>query len=302
MIQDIRLSIGFWSHPKTKRLIREVGLDGVRSLQIFWCWVAQNRPSGDISDMDADDIEAASDWNGEQGVFYEAIRNRWIDETEDGICVHDWSEHNPWVAESDQRSDEARLTKLCQVNRDIYDHFRSSGRTGITRHEYQMAKLASKQRDASATLQRDALHSATAPAPAPAPSPAPTLKNTMSGKPDPAPLVSVAGEVVEYLNSKTGKQFRPKSEETKRLIEARIKQGFCLEDFKRVIDTKTEKWLNDDKMSDFLRPQTLFGTKFESYLNESRASPGGHQETESEYWQRKQEEVLKRRPDLVVVP
>ena len=52
---------------------------------------------------------------------------------------------------------------------------------------------------------------------------------------------------------------------------ARIKEGFTLEDFKRVIDWKVSKWIGTD-MEQYLRPETLFGTKFESYLNEAPAT------------------------------
>lgn len=50
---------------------------------------------------------------------------------------------------------------------------------------------------------------------------------------------------------------------------ARVNEGFNLEDFKKVIDTKVKSWKGDNKMSAFLRPNTLFGNKFESYLNET---------------------------------
>jgi len=83
-----------------------------------------------------------------------------------------------------------------------------------------------------------------------------------------------AEEIIERLNSATGKQFRADSKKTITLISARIREGFCVDDFFRVIDNKAEKWLGDPKMVDFLRPETLFGTKFESYLNEREAKPG----------------------------
>jgi len=51
-------------------------------------------------------------------------------------------------------------------------------------------------------------------------------------------------------------------------IKARLNDGYSLDDFKKVIDIKTLKWKSDPKMSDYLRPETLFGNKFESYLNE----------------------------------
>ena len=55
---------------------------------------------------------------------------------------------------------------------------------------------------------------------------------------------------------------------TKKFINARINEGYKETDFYKVIDVKCSKWLNDPKMNEYLRPETLFGTKFESYLNE----------------------------------
>ena len=87
-------------------------------------------------------------------------------------------------------------------------------------------------------------------------------KNIMSGKPA-APYA----EIVEYLNQKTGKRFSAKAKDTQKHIKARWSEGWTLDDFKKVIDNMTAKWKGDAKMDDYLRPQTLFGTKFESYLN-----------------------------------
>lgn len=108
MNTDIRLSVGFWSHPKTKKTARRLGLDGVRSLQILWLWAAQNRPDGNLSGMDWEDIELAADWQGEERAFFELCLGMWIDETPDGYALHDWQEHNPWQAEADARSEKAR--------------------------------------------------------------------------------------------------------------------------------------------------------------------------------------------------
>jgi len=69
------------------------------------------------------------------------------------------------------------------------------------------------------------------------------------------------------LNEACGTRYTSKSKATQRLIKARFNEGYSLEDFKQVIDTKSEEWLGDAKMNQFLRPETLFGTKFESYLN-----------------------------------
>ncbi len=80
-------------------------------------------------------------------------------------------------------------------------------------------------------------------------------------------------EIVNYLNHKTGKKFNAKTKATVNHIKARMKEGHTLEDFKKVIDIKVAKWGTNPEMMDYLRPETLFGTKFESYLNETSTSP-----------------------------
>jgi uncharacterized phage protein (TIGR02220 family) len=73
--------------------------------------------------------------------------------------------------------------------------------------------------------------------------------------------------IIDYLNIRTGKNFKSQTEKIKKQIKARLKEGFTVENFKKVIDNRCEKWLKDEKMNEYLRPETLFGTKFESYLN-----------------------------------
>lgn len=79
----------------------------------------------------------------------------------------------------------------------------------------------------------------------------------------------VVQEVISYLNEKSGKDFKTKTKTTISHIKARVKEGFTVDDFKKVIDIKVSKWKNDPKMKDYIRPETLFGTKFEGYLNEA---------------------------------
>ena len=81
-------------------------------------------------------------------------------------------------------------------------------------------------------------------------------------------------EIVDYLNKKTNKHFRPNINKTRSAIKSRWKEGFRESDFKYVIDVKCSQWLNDSQMSKYLRPETLFGNKFESYLNEEINSSG----------------------------
>jgi uncharacterized phage protein (TIGR02220 family) len=74
----------------------------------------------------------------------------------------------------------------------------------------------------------------------------------------------LSDEVVCYLNEKLNKSFKA-TDKVKRMIGARSKDGYKLEDFKKVIDSKYEEWIGKDKMKNYLRPSTLFGTKFDEY-------------------------------------
>lgn len=85
-------------------------------------------------------------------------------------------------------------------------------------------------------------------------------------------------KIIEYLNDKSDKQYKHTTKKTQTLIKSRFNEGFNLEDFKSVIDTKSKEWMNTD-MEKFIRPETLFGTKFESYLNQSAESNQGNENT-----------------------
>ena len=82
-------------------------------------------------------------------------------------------------------------------------------------------------------------------------------------------------DVVDCLNEMTGTKYRPTAKATQRLIKARFNDGFTLDDFKQVIKTKSDEWKNDPSMVKYLRPETLFGTKFESYLNQQPTQQQG---------------------------
>ena len=74
-------------------------------------------------------------------------------------------------------------------------------------------------------------------------------------------------EIVTYLNLENSSKYKSTSAKTRDCIKARWNEGFRIDDFKVVIDKKVASWTNTD-MDKFLRPETLFGTKFEGYLNE----------------------------------
>lgn len=97
-------------------------------------------------------------------------------------------------------------------------------------------------------------------------------------------LPSVAEDIVTFLNSVTGSNYRSTTDKTRKLIAARLAEGFTIDDFKAVITKKAKEWQGTD-MAQYLRPETLFGTKFEGYLNQpevrnNRRSPLSRAEQE----------------------
>jgi uncharacterized phage protein (TIGR02220 family) len=81
-------------------------------------------------------------------------------------------------------------------------------------------------------------------------------------------------EIIQHLNLKAETRYRATNTETKKTIKARWAEEYRLEDFKSVIDKKVACWMNTEQEK-FLRPETLFGSKFEGYLNE-KTSPLGN--------------------------
>ncbi len=95
--------------------------------------------------------------------------------------------------------------------------------------------------------------------------------------------------IVDHLNEVCGTSYRHTTKATRRLIKARWNEGYRLEDFQAVIDDRWEEWSADPKMIQYLRPETLFGTKFESYLQHARA-----RETVSEELAKEMQEAERR--------
>lgn len=92
----------------------------------------------------------------------------------------------------------------------------------------------------------------------------------MSGTPDsPSKNGHIPYEaIVATLNSVADRHFRPTGKATRRHIGARWAEGWREDAFRAVVRVKSEQWARDPKMKSYLRPDTLFGAKFESYLNE----------------------------------
>ena len=89
-------------------------------------------------------------------------------------------------------------------------------------------------------------------------------------------------EIIDYLNLKTKKNFKAGTKATQRHISARLEEGYSLEDFKNVIDKKVREWQGTE-MDQYLRPETLFGMKFEGYLNQSDKPVSSRQKSTNKF-------------------
>lgn len=77
-------------------------------------------------------------------------------------------------------------------------------------------------------------------------------------------------DIIDYLNTKANKSFNYKTKKSQEHISARLKEGYTIEDFKKVIDNKVAVWLNNPEMNEYLRPSTLFAPgHFDEYLNQT---------------------------------
>jgi hypothetical protein len=101
---DIRLSVGLFSHPKILKLRRRLGDAGLCSVLQLWAWTAVNRPDGRLTGMTAEDLTLASGWTGDEQQFIDVLLElRLLDSDADSLTVHGWRDWQPWWAEAPER-------------------------------------------------------------------------------------------------------------------------------------------------------------------------------------------------------
>ena len=186
---DIRISIGFWDHPKTVKLERRVGLEGVKALLMLWQWVAQYEPIGYLYGMDEEGLEIAARWQGESGKLAKTLLElKFIDPLPDdpGYSIHDWKIHNSWASDAQSREDKARFSSLKRWNEEEYKALKAKGIDEISKADFErLKKRKRKEPEPKPEMPNNATAMGThmgahalgnAPSPSPSPSPIPSLK------------------------------------------------------------------------------------------------------------------------------
>ena len=121
MGSDYRLQVNFFEHPKTIRLfnLRDpegkcYGSDGIVALLSLWAYACKYRPDGIFRDLTREDVARicrtfVDHSNNGMNFLDDLIRLAWVDTLENGsLALHDWSEHQPWIASSSERKRLAR--------------------------------------------------------------------------------------------------------------------------------------------------------------------------------------------------
>ena len=172
-MDDFRVKIGFFSHFKTQRLRRESGADAVLGFIQLWeyCASAHGPKDGNLGSLDDAEIEAIACWPGKSGEFVAALRRvRFLDDHQ----IHQFTEHQPWVASFAERSETAR----------------QNANTRWTQHAPGIgAGHGNRMQPACATHAEG-----NAPPPPPPPSPSPSPKNMQA-----ASRHSFMGEIEQVL-------------------------------------------------------------------------------------------------------
>ena len=168
MNSDIRLSVDFFSHPKTIKLIRRLGADGVLCLQRLWLFAAKHRVDGKFIDMDAEEMEIAAGWsndcltnrstvvNGVVGFVDTLVELRWLDVVDGVYELHGWLDNNGYAASADDRSDKSRFSRMAKTHPQIYADLKAKGFSAISSDYYK--KLTTPVRVSIPSAEEEALH------------------------------------------------------------------------------------------------------------------------------------------------
>jgi hypothetical protein len=113
--EDCRISTDFLRHPKTRKLKRRLGTDGVFALLALWLFTSDAKSDGDLSGMSDEEVELAADWEGEPGALIHALtETRFLDGVTGSYSIHNWAKRNPFAAARGVRIEAARKAAVAK--------------------------------------------------------------------------------------------------------------------------------------------------------------------------------------------
>ena len=117
MNTDIRIETTFKGHRKRRHLNKILGCEATGHLLDLWITVAQERPSGVLTNWDTEDIALAAGWEGDTHKFVDALlQAKLLDVNGDKVfSLHDWEDHQPWVCGTTERREAARKAGIASA-------------------------------------------------------------------------------------------------------------------------------------------------------------------------------------------
>jgi uncharacterized phage protein (TIGR02220 family) len=212
----------------------------VNCLLRLWIYATQNKPDG-VLDMTNEDIELQVDWRGDPNEFVTGLlESEYLILGENSYELYGWLENNPHLDPLAVQKRKLRASKGGQAR---------------------AKKLASKQKECATKQSQAGIKQE-------------NCANKLINKVINKNYIVEFKEILDYMNGVLGTRYKHTTKKNQGLIKARLKEGFTVDDFKTVIDRKHKEWSTNPDMLQYLRPATLFGTNFESYLNQPRNSAG----------------------------
>jgi hypothetical protein len=113
-MDDIRLSTGFASHPKTRKIERRLGAAGCWAFIKLLLWVGDNRPDGNLSGLSDEDLELIVDWTEPTSLVAVLSEVGFLDGDALSRQVHDWRHHQPFVSSKVERIAQAKAAAVAR--------------------------------------------------------------------------------------------------------------------------------------------------------------------------------------------
>ena len=119
MNTDFRIAVGFFGHPKTRRLIATLGLPAAWAMLRLWEYATQHKPSGELRGMSPEQVAFAAEYEGDPTAWVEGlIELRWLERNRRFIYIHEWEIHQPFVVQAPAREAKARKAARARWNKD----------------------------------------------------------------------------------------------------------------------------------------------------------------------------------------
>ncbi len=167
MANDMRLDVNFVDHPKVKRLIRRAGYEGFYGLIRLFSIAGRLYTDGVFKECEKEDIEDFADWHKEGSLVDILVEVRFMKENDGVFEIHDWEEHQPWIAGSKRRSERAK--KAARARWGQSDTAKEDKKPSTAKK-----KVKQCNKHATSNAKRNAGSNAPLPSPSPSPSPLPS--------------------------------------------------------------------------------------------------------------------------------